>query len=142
MIRHTVAFALTLAVASLAAFASTGLAQESPANKTISLVGTWERQVDPERREVKMFADGHLCWVTYIAETGEVVGCGGGTYTYDGTTLKEKYQYSTYPTLCGTEQTFMVEPVGKDSWRQLGETTYGEAIDETYKRAETGAPNQ
>ena len=142
MNRHTAALVLTLVVASLATFSSTGLAQDGPADKITSLVGTWERQVDPERREVKMFTDRHLCWFIFNAETGVVTGCGGGTYTCDGTTLKEKYRYSTYPALCGTEQTFTVERVGKDSWRQLGETTYGEAIDETYKRAAADSPHK
>jgi hypothetical protein len=111
--------------------ASTAVAQQG---KLTSLVGTWQRKHE-ENPQLKIYNDTHFNWAVYDAASGKFLSGGGGTYTFDGKTLKEKIIYSTYPELNGTEQTFNVESSDPDSFHQTGTVAAnGDTIDETFTR--------
>jgi len=113
---------------------STTIAEDDQTAKPSSLVGTWERMHE-ENPQIKIFNDTHFVWFVYEAATGKTLSGGGGTYTFDGNTLKEKVIFSSYPELNGTEQTFTVESSDPDTFHQTGTVAAnGDVIDETFTR--------
>ncbi len=132
---------IALGVATLLLFAVPAEAQVAKAeSKKSSLVGTWERTNFPgkEYRQLKTYSDdSHFVWVIYIVADGEVAGAGGGTYTFDGTALQEKYLYGS-----GNIKTFIKQPPPSfsvkfegEGWVQEGKAPNGAMLHETYRRA-------
>jgi hypothetical protein len=88
------------------------------------LEGTWEHTFEnaPEHRQVKIINQTHFVWVTYVRADGKPLLMGGGTYTFDGKTYKEKYEFGgpgLPAELVGKEQTFTAELDG-DMWTHTG----------------------
>ena len=110
----------------------------APAGQKKQIVGTWERTDLPAPyRQVKSFTDTHFNWVAYLIADGKVVAVGGGTYTFDGKTCKEKYEYGS-----GNIQEFVKkEPPSfsitfeGDGWVQEGKAPNGALLREAYRRA-------
>jgi hypothetical protein len=102
------------------------------------LEGTWElfHEAPPARRQVKIINQTHFVWVTYVREDGRPLLSGGGTYTFDGKTYKENYEFGgpALPAeLVGKEQTFTAELDG-DTWRHKGTLSNDFVVDETWHR--------
>jgi hypothetical protein len=88
------------------------------------LEGTWEHTFKdaPEHRQVKIINRSHFVWVTYVREDGRPLLLGGGTYSFDGKTYKEKYEFGgpgLPAELVGKEQTFTAKLDG-DEWTHSG----------------------
>jgi hypothetical protein len=88
------------------------------------LEGTWEHTFKdaPKHRQVKIINQTHFVWVTYVRADGRPLLMGGGTYTFDGKTYKEKYEFGgpgLPAELVGKEQTFTAELDG-DTWMHTG----------------------
>ncbi|HEY4761288.1 MAG TPA: hypothetical protein VIH42_11965 [Thermoguttaceae bacterium] len=104
------------------------------------LEGTWdiiyENNPAPRLREVKIINQTHFMWVTYVRASGIPVLLGGGTYTFDGKTYKEFYEFGSRgipQDFIGKEQVFTAELKG-DIWIHRGKTTNGFNVDEMWKR--------
>ena len=111
--------------------------KDAPAVQKKRMIGTWERTDLPAQyRQVKSFTDTHFTWVAYTVADGNVVAVGGGTYTFDGTICKEKYEYGS-----GNIQGFVKKDPPSftitfkdEGWIQEGKTPEDVMIRETYRR--------
>ena len=133
---------LTMAAASVSiALAASALAAERPANARAErgrLEGTWEHALEgePGHRQVKILNQTHFVWVTYERQDGKPLLLGGGTYTFDGKTYKEKYEFGgpgLPAELVGKEQTCTAELKG-DQWTHTGTLTNGFRVREVWRR--------
>jgi hypothetical protein len=132
------ATATGLALASLAAL---GWADDKPRSDNAErgrLEGTWELTFDdaPEKLEVKIINQTHFVWVTYFREDGKPLLMGGGTYTFDGKTYKEKYEFGgpgLPAELVGKEQIFAAELDG-DKWTHSGTLSNDFEVREIWRR--------
>jgi hypothetical protein len=102
------------------------------------LEGTWEHTFAnaPQHRQVKIINQTHFVWVTYVREDGKPLLLGGGTYTFDENTYKEKYEFGgpgLPAELVGKEQTFTVELDG-DNWTHSGTLSNGFRVRELWRR--------
>src|SRR5262249_18443095 len=80
------------------ALAAPALADEQPPKGKAErgrLEGTWEHALpgEPGHRQVKVINLTHFVWVTYVRDGGQPLLVRGGTYTFDGKTCKEKYEF-------------------------------------------------
>ena len=109
-----------------------------PTEKKNTLIGTWERTDLPAQyRQVKTYSDTHFTWVAYLAADGNVAAVGGGTYTFDGKTCKEKYVYGSGNINAFIKQeppAFTIKFQG-DGWVQDGKAPNGAMLHEVYRRA-------
>jgi hypothetical protein len=115
--------------------------QEKPARGRLE--GTWEHTFEdrPERRQVKIINQTHFVWVTYERADGKPLFMGGGTYTFDGKTYKEQYEFGgpgQPAELVGKEQTFTAELDG-DSWTHAGTLSNDFVVEEIWHRVRDGA---
>jgi hypothetical protein len=102
------------------------------------LEGTWEHTFEnaPQNRQVKIINQTHFVWVTYVREDGWPLLLGGGTYTFDGKTYKEKYEFGgpgLPAELVGNEQTFTAELDG-DRWAHAGTLSNDFRVREIWRR--------
>jgi hypothetical protein len=102
------------------------------------LEGTWEHtfQNAPQHRQVKIINETHFVWVTYVRQDGRPLLVGGGTYTFDGKTYKEKYEFGgpgLPAELVGKEQVFTAELDG-DKWTHSGTLSNDFRVDEVWRR--------
>ena len=102
------------------------------------LEGTWEHTFDdaPQHRQVKIINQTHFVWVTYVREDGSPLLLGGGTYTFDGKTYKEKYEFGgpgLPAALVGKEQTFKARLDG-DKWMHSGTLSNDFRVREVWRR--------
>jgi hypothetical protein len=102
------------------------------------LEGTWEHTFAnaPEHRQVKIINPTHFVWVTYEREGGRPLVLGGGTYTLDGRTYKEAYEFgggSLPAQLVGKEQVFTADLDG-DTWTHEGTLSNGFHVKETWRK--------
>ena len=137
------AIATGLALITLAAMAS---ADNQPRMDRAArrLEGTWEHTFvnAPEHRQVKIINQTHFVWVTYVREDGAPLLLGGGTYTFDGKTYKEKYEFGgpgLPAELVGKEQTFSVELEG-DKWTHAGTLSNGFRVSEIWRKVNRPNP--
>jgi hypothetical protein len=106
------------------------------------LEGTWEHTFEdaPEHRQVKILNQTHFVWVTYVRADGRPLLMGGGTYTFDGKTYKEKYEFGgpgLPAELVGKEQTFTAELDG-DTWAHTGTLSNEFFVKEIWHRVRDG----
>jgi hypothetical protein len=102
------------------------------------LEGTWEHTFEnaPAQRQLKIINQTHYVWVTYRREDGRPLVLGGGTYTFDGKTYKEKPEFGGpgLPVeLIGKEQTFTAE-IKADEWTHSGTLSNGFRVREVWRR--------
>jgi len=100
--------------------------------------GTWEHTFAdaPEHLQVKIINRTHFVWVTYIRADGKPLRVGGGTYTIDGKTYKEKFEFGgpdVPAELVGKEQTFTAE-LQEDKWTLSGTLSNGLEINEVWRK--------
>jgi hypothetical protein len=105
------------------------------------LEGTWEHTFAnaPQHRQVKIINETHFVWVTYARKRGLPLVLGGGTYTFDGSTYKEFYEFGSRclpQQLVGKEQVFVAE-VDRDEWTHSGTLTNGFRVREIWRRVKT-----
>jgi hypothetical protein len=121
--------------------AGMGSADDKPAEGKAArglLEGTWEHTFKdaPQHRQVKIINETHFVWVTYNREDGRPLLLGGGTYTFDGNTYKEKYEFGgpgLPAELVGKEQTFTAELEG-DGWIHSGTLSNGFEVKEFWRK--------
>jgi len=113
--------------------------KETKAPPKASVVGAWERVGLPAAlRQVKMYSDTRFAWAAFQGADGQVAAVGGGTYTFDGKTLKETYEYgagSVIAQFVKKEPATFTITFEKDGWVQEGKTPLGAEIRESYRRA-------
>ena len=102
------------------------------------LEGTWEHVLEgaPGIRQVKIINQTHFVWVTYEREGGKPLILGGGTYTFNGKTYREKCEFGgpgLPAELVGKEQTFTAEIDG-DKWMHTGTLSNGFRVREVWRR--------
>ena len=125
----------------IVALAVSALAGEQPSKGKAErgrLEGTWEHALEgaPGHRQVRIINQTHFVWVTYEREGGKPLLLGGGTYTFDGKTYKEKYEFGgpgLPAELVGKEQTFTAELEG-DQWTHAGTLSNGFRVREVWNR--------
>jgi hypothetical protein len=108
--------------------------------KEVSIEGTWQKPIpnQPNLNQVKIFHEGHFLWVTYERETRVSVASGGGTYTLQGRTYKERVMFGRFATpdlqaLVGNVQDFQIMVDG-DTLNQWGAMSNGEELHEVWRR--------
>jgi hypothetical protein len=111
---------------------------KSPKTERGPLEGTWEHVIRnaPQVRQMKMITQTHFIWVSFLKQDGRPMVVGGGTYSFDGKTYKENYEFGgpgVPAQLIGKEQTFSAELNG-DTWRHAGTLTSGLRVDEMWQR--------
>jgi hypothetical protein len=105
-----------------------------------TIEGTWQKPIadQPNLNQVKMFHQGHFLWVTYDRQNRVAVSSGGGTYTLDGRTYKERVMFGRFGTpelqaLVGNVQDFRILVDG-DTLNQWGIMSNGEELHEIWRR--------
>lgn len=105
-----------------------------------TIEGTWQKPLpdQPNLNQVKMFHQGHFLWVTYDRESRTAVASGGGTYTLQGRTYKERVMFGRFATpelqaLVGNVQDFQIMVDG-DTLNQWGAMSNGEELHEVWQR--------
>lgn len=110
--------------------------------KNAALEGVWflkESLYDDEKSEivrpvemVKIYAYPRFAWARYNTATGQFLGAGGGSYSFDGKKLIEHIEYITYDMAIGSDIEAEVQlegrqmqqsfPVwrGKELWQRAG----------------------
>jgi len=93
--------------------------------KDMSMEGVWKRQwIDPEFKgdtnftQIKIYSYPRFAWAQFDEATKKLIGAGGGTYQYDGTTLTEHIEYITYDVRPGTDAILVVKRNTPDSFIQ------------------------
>jgi hypothetical protein len=96
--------------------------------------GTWEHTFEdaPELRQVKIINRTHFVWVTYNRQDGTPRSVGGGTYTIDEESYKEKFEFGGAD-LVGKEQTFTAK-FEEDKWQHSGKLSNGVDINEVWRK--------
>jgi hypothetical protein len=100
--------------------------------------GTWEHTFpdEPGHLQVKILNRTHFVWVTYNREDGKPLRLGGGTYTLDGKTYKENFEFGgpgLPAELVGKEQTFTAE-VEEGKWTLSGTLSNGFEVTEVWRK--------
>jgi hypothetical protein len=135
---HAIATAIGLVVLLAVGIGAAAYDQSAPGGARGRLEGTWEHTFEnaPEHRQVKIINQTHFVWVTYNREDGRPLLLGGGTYTFDGKTFKEKYEFGgpgLPAELVGKQQVFTAE-LDKDKWTHSGTLTNGVRVEEIWRR--------
>ncbi len=132
--KHVLIPILTLGL--LLAVPTLAVAQLPGTDSANQLVGTWERTDLPTAgKQIKIFNATHFVWIVTDEPAGRPTIIGGGTYTFDGKTYKETYNFCTFVRLVGSVETFTIDfQGGRDQFVQSGKTSLGNQVRETFKR--------
>jgi hypothetical protein len=144
--RRGICFAFAAFMAALARGMGMGSTDDKARPETAGrgrLEGTWEHTFDdaPQHRQVKIINQTHFVWVTYVRADGRPLLMGGGTYTFDGKTYTEKYEFGgpgLPAELVGKVQTFAAELEG-NTWRHTGTLSNDFFVREIWRRVRDGA---
>jgi hypothetical protein len=79
--------------------------------KRYTVEGSWIHTFhdNPRMLQIKILNRTHFVWVTYERDTGLPLLMGGGTYTFDGITYRERVEFGSSGSpqeLIGKEQVF------------------------------------
>jgi len=69
-------------------------------------------------KEIKIYCYPRFAWAQYHPQTGQFIGAGGGTYSFDGKKLIEAIEYITYDMNGRSEVTLDISLDGKKGYHQ------------------------
>lgn len=81
--------------------------------------------------QFKIYAYPRFAWARYDTSTGQFLGTGGGSYSFDGKKVIEHLEYITYDLALGTDVEIEVVLQGA----RMQQTSWGGSYKETWQRA-------